>query len=445
LNDFANCSCIPDLIGHTARWDDGAGRLKEMPVSDEATRTAARAATLQRYRQHLGEGAARIAETLQLPVETHGEGAYIWDDAGRKYLQCGGYGVFLLGHRPPQVVAALHRQLDRHPMGTRTLMSAELAEAAAELTALAPAGLDRVYFGCTGAEAVEAALKIARANGRRRVIAMKGGFHGKTLGALSATDRLAFRQPFQPLLPDVERVTYGDAEGLSATLAQGPPACVILEPVQGEGGVRIPPDGYLSEVARLCKEHGALLVVDEIQTGLGRLGSWWGWHDSVGQPDLFLVGKALGGGCVPVSAVLCTAEAFRPLERNPRLHSSTFSGYPLGMAAARATLQLMREQDVPARAAVLGAAVRELVDGASIAAPAGTVTEIRSRGLLIGIEFSRVEHAGAFTRALLAAGVIPTSALGADTVVRLTPPVVLEPADLEWLGSALREGFSSIG
>jgi putrescine aminotransferase len=215
--------------------------------------------------------------------------------------------------------------------------------------------------------------------------------------------------------------------------------------VQGEGGVRIPPKGYLSEVARLCKEHGALLVVDEIQTGLGRLGSWWGWHDSAGQPDLLLVGKALGGGCLPVSAVLCTAEAFRPLERNPRLHSSTFSGYPLGMVAARATLQLMREQDVPARAAVLGAQVRQLVDTAATAAPEGTVNEIRSRGLLLGVEFSRGEHAGAFTRALLSAGVIPTSALGADTVVRLTPPVVLEASDLEWLGTALHEAFSGIG
>jgi putrescine aminotransferase len=415
-----------------------------LPVSEDLLAASARAATLQRYRQHLGEGAARVAETLQLPVEADSEGAYLWDDTGRKYLQCGGYGVFLLGHRPPQVVAALHRQLDRHPVGTRTLISAELADAAAELTAVAPAGLERVYFGCTGAEVVETAFKIARANGRRRVIAMKGGFHGKTLGALSATDRLAFRQPFQPLLPDVERGAYGDAEALSTALSQGPPACVIVEPVQGEGGVRIPAKGYLGEVARLCKEHGALLVIDEIQTGLGRLGSWWGWHDSAGQPDMVLVGKALGGGCVPVSAVLCTAEAFRPLERNPRLHSSTFSGYPLGMVAATATLRLMREQDVPARAAVLGTRVRELVDSAAAAAPAGTVKEIRSRGLLIGIEFSRGEHAGAFTRGLLAAGVVPTSALGADTVVRLTPPVVLESSDLDWLATALHEAFSGI-
>ncbi|HEY0166639.1 MAG TPA: aminotransferase class III-fold pyridoxal phosphate-dependent enzyme [Jatrophihabitans sp.] len=407
------------------------------PVSD-------RAQTLQRYRQHLGEGAARVAESLQLPVEAYGEGAYVWDDTGRKYLQCGGYGVFLLGHRPPEVVAALHRQLDRHPVGTRTLISAELADAAADLTAVAPDGLDRVYFACTGAEAVEAAIKIARANGRRRVIAMKGGFHGKTLGALSATDRLAFRQPFQPLLPGVERVGYGDVEALSALLAEGPPACVIIEPVQGEGGVRIPPPGYLSEVARSCADHGALLIVDEIQTGLGRLGSWWGWDGSVGQPDMFLVGKALGGGCVPVSAVLCTAEAFRPLERNPRLHSSTFSGYPLGMVAARATLQVMREQDVPARAAVLGAQVRELVDSAATAAPEATVKEIRSQGLLIGVEFTRGEHAGAFSRALLGAGVIPTSSLGADTVVRLTPPVVLEDPDLKWLGAALSEAFSAL-
>jgi putrescine aminotransferase len=413
-------------------------------VSSEPAHDVDRGRVLGRYRAHLGDGAARLAEALELPVEVSGEGAYVLDEQGNRYLQCGGYGVFILGHRPPEVVAALHAQLDRHPVGTRTLLSGELAAAAAQLVELAPAGLERVYFGCTGAEAVETALKLARANGRRRVIATSGGFHGKTLGALSATDRMSFRQPFKPLLPDVDRVRFGDLEGLAEQLAVGAPAAVLLEPVQGEGGVRLPPDGYLAGVRRLCTEHGALLVVDEIQTGLGRLGSWWGWPDEAGTPDLLLVGKALGGGCVPVSAVLATPEAFRALDRNPRVHSSTFSGYPLGMAAVSATLRLMRETDVPARAAVLGERLLRLVTEAAALAPEGTVREVRGRGLLLGVEFSRGEYAGQFTHGLLAERVVPTSSLGADTVVRLTPPVVLTDADLTWLAGALRSAFSSL-
>jgi putrescine aminotransferase len=399
---------------------------------------------IDQYAQHVSQGLARLAEARELPVEVRSEGAYVWDAAGTRYLECGGYGVFILGHCPQPVVEALHRQLDRHPMGTRTMLSAELAEASAALAALTPAGLERVYFGCTGAEAVETALKLARANGRRRVVAMSGAFHGKTLGALSVTDRMSFRLPFKPLLEGVDRVPYGDPGALRAALETGPPACVIVEPVQGEGGVRLPPDGYLAAVRAITAEHGALLVVDEIQTGLGRLGSWWGWPDDLDRPDLMLVGKALGGGCVPVSAVVGTPEVFRPLDRNPRLHTSTFSGYPLGMAAVLATVRLMREQDVPGRAARLGARMLDLVRRAAPEAAVGAVRDVRGRGLLIGVEFSHTGYSATFTEALLRAGVIPTSSLGADNVVRLTPPALLTDADLAWLDTACREAFAAL-
>ncbi|SHH24605.1 putrescine aminotransferase [Jatrophihabitans endophyticus] len=405
---------------------------------------AERADVLADYRRHVGAGAAALAEALALPVEARSEGAYLWDTAGRRYLQCGGYGVFILGHRPAPVVAALHRQLDRHPMSGRLLLSAELAEAAAALVAVTPDGLERVYFGCTGAEAVETALKLARANGRRRIVAMTGGFHGKTLGALSVTDRMSFRVPFKPLLPDVERVPYGDVDALRATLRDGPPACVIVEPVQGEGGVRIPPDGYLAATRDVTAEHGALLVVDEIQTGLGRLGRWWGWPDDAGTPDLLLVGKALGGGCVPVSAVLSTAEVFRPLDRNPRLHTSTFSGYPLGMAAVTATLRHLQAAAIPDRAASLGRALLAGVREAAMRAAEGVVRDVRGRGLLVGVELARPEQAAAFTAALVGNGVLPTSSLGADTVVRLCPPAVLDDADLDTLIRACAAAFAAL-
>jgi putrescine aminotransferase len=400
--------------------------------------------TLSRYRAHVGTGAADLAEALGVPVEVESRGAHVWDEQGRRYLQCGGYGVFILGHRHPRVVDALHRQLDRHPLATRTLLSAELGQAAQALAAVSPAGLERVYFGCTGAEAVETAFKLARANGRRRIIAMRGAFHGKTLAALTATDRLAFQQPFRPLLPGVDRVPFADVPALAAALSAGDPACVIVEPVQGEGGVRLPPPGYLAEVKALCQAHGALLVVDEIQTGLGRLGSWWGWDVEDACPDMLLVGKALGGGCVPVSAVVCTPEVFRPLDRNPRLHSSTFSGYPLGMAAVTATLDVLADEDIPRRAADLGVRVLESVRSTLAGLPQDTVREVRARGLLLGVDFAKPALAGRFSRALIANGVIPTTALGADTVVRLTPPAILDEADLEWLDSALRAAAKAL-
>jgi putrescine aminotransferase len=400
--------------------------------------------TLSRYRAHVGTGAADLAEALGVPVEVESRGAHVWDEQGRRYLQCGGYGVFILGHRHPRVVDALHRQLDRHPLATRTLLSAELGQAAQALAAVSPAGLERVYFGCTGAEAVETAFKLARANGRRRIIAMRGAFHGKTLAALTATDRLAFQQPFRPLLPGVDRVPFADVPALAAALSAGDPACVIVEPVQGEGGVRLPPPGYLAEVKALCQAHGALLLVDEIQTGLGRLGSWWGWDVEDACPDMLLVGKALGGGCVPVSAVVCTPEVFRPLDRNPRLHSSTFSGYPLGMAAVTATLDVLADEDIPRRAADLGVRVLESVRSALAGLPQDTVREVRARGLLLGVDFAKPALAGRFSRALIANGVIPTTALGADTVVRLTPPAILDEADLEWLDSALRAAAKAL-
>jgi putrescine aminotransferase len=390
------------------------------------------------YGQHLGRTTARIAEHTGLPVEHRSEGSRVWDEQGKEYLDCGGYGVFILGHRHPDVVRAMHEQLDRHPVATRTLLSAELALAAARLAATTPPGLDYVYFACTGAEAVETAIKLARASGRRRLIAMERGFHGKTMGALSISNRAVFQRPFQPLLPDVTTVPFGDIAALDAALTSADgKACVVVEPVQGEGGVRIPPPGYLRAVAEHCRRAGAFLVVDEIQTGLGRLGAWWGCEAEGVVPDLLLAGKALGGGCVPVSAVVATEEAFAPFNRNPRLHSSTFSGTPLAMAAVRAALDVIERDGIVERARTLGESLLERVKGSLAGAPVDVVREVRGRGLLIGIELTHPRLAGAMMMALLERGVITANTLGVDTVVRLSPPALLVEDEVDWLVDAL--------
>jgi putrescine aminotransferase len=397
------------------------------------------------YAHHVGRAAARLAEQTGQPVEVRSAGARVWDDEDREYLDCGGYGVFILGHRHPAVLGAVVRQLDRHPMATRALLSGELAEAARRLVESAPTGLARAYFACTGAEAVETALKLARAGGRRRVIAMANGFHGKTLGALSITDRMTFQAPFRPLLPDITTVPFGDAGALRAALAEDEAkACVVLEPVQGEGGVRIPPVGYLRDVADACREAGALLVLDEIQTGLGRLGAWWGCQAEGVCPDLLLVGKGLGGGIVPVSAVVATEAAFAPLDRNPRLHSSTFSGYPLGMAAVAATLETIAREDIPRRAHQLGKRLHDHLAEAAGRAGRELVRDVRGRGLLLGVELTHPRVAGRLMQALMERRVIAAHALGVDTVVRFTPPAILTDEEVDWFANSVGEAMASL-
>ncbi|HEV8562334.1 MAG TPA: aminotransferase class III-fold pyridoxal phosphate-dependent enzyme [Actinophytocola sp.] len=403
------------------------------------------AGTLDRYRRFLSKGRAALGELFGADVEESSAGAWVTTSAGRRLLNCGGYGVFITGARHPHVVDAVRRQLDTNPVATRLLIEPRAAEAAEALVATTPAGLNRVHFACGGAEAVEAALKLARANGKRRLISMENGYHGKTLGALSVTAKPVFQDPFRPLLPDVTHVPFGDAEALKAALSQSDgDACVIVEPVQGEAGVIIPPFGYLAEVALLCREHGAFLVLDEIQTGLGRLGWWWGAERAAVVPDVLLAGKALGGGVLPVSAMIATEAAFAPFDRDPFLHTSTFSGSPLGMAAAVAVIDVIREENLVWRARWLGELLREEVESVLRDVLGDAVAEVRGLGMLIGVELTVEGLAGDLLLELMDAGVIANHSLNSARVLRLTPPAVLDHEDVDFLVQALERAARSV-
>ena len=262
-----------------------------------------------------------------------------------------------------------------------------MARAAEALATVTPPGMDRVHFTLSGAEAVETGLKLARAHGKRRLVLMHHGYHGKTLGALSVTAKEVYQQPFQPLLPDVTHVPFGQTEALERELVAHPGAvCVIVEPVQGEGGVIIPPPGYLTGVADLCRRHDGFLILDEVQSGLGRLGHWWECRPRRCGAGRAADRQALGGGVLPVSAAVANQQIFAPFDKDPYVHTATFSGAPVLMAAVRGAIQAIKEDRLITKAAELDARLLPEIERIARENCGDLVVNVRGKGLLIGVE-----------------------------------------------------------
>lgn len=401
--------------------------------------------TATAYREHLSRGRAALGELFGRELEQSATGAWVRTSRGRELLNCGGYGVLLMGARHPRVVSAVRTQLHTLPVSTRLLLEPVAARAAAALTSIAPAGLDKVHFACSGAEAVETAIKLARTHGRTHLISAHNGYHGKTLGALSVTARPVFQEPFQPLLPGVSHVPYGDLGALQRELAaHDGRAALILEPVQGEAGVIVPPPGYLSAAQRLCREHGAFLILDEVQTGLGRLGHWWGADREGVVPDVLVSGKALGGGVLPVSAVLATESAFRAFDRDPYLHTSTFSASPLAMAAVCGALTAIQEGGLVGAARRIGDRLHAELSLLCQDILGPSLKEVRGAGLLIGIELTEPGLAADLLAELLNAGVIANHSLNSGEVLRLTPPAILDENEISFLLRAFATALKAV-
>jgi putrescine aminotransferase len=385
---------------------------------------------LQRYRTHLSRGRALFGQVSGAVTEVESRGAWVTTATGRQLLDCGGYGVFLHGHCHPYVVERVTAQLQRHPLATRVLLDPVTAAAAELLSSVAPRGLSHVHFVNSGAEATETAIKLARILGHAKLISADRGFHGKTMGALSLTANPTFQDPFRPLLADVEHVRFGDLLAMEqAVMSVGSKACVVLEPVQGEAGVIVPEPGYLSAVQAMCRQHGALLVLDEIQTGLGRTGWWWGGDRDAIQPDLMLVGKGLSGGVVPVAAVLATDAAYAPFDADPFLHSSTFAGSPLASAAALASIEVIQAEGLVERARDIGVRLLEGVSETLRRRLGSRLVDARGQGLLIGFEFDDPATVGELVLELLHEGVVVNTSLNQARVLRLTPPAVMTKGD----------------
>jgi putrescine aminotransferase len=393
---------------------------------------------LDLYRAHLSKGRATVAELFGSRMEVASAGSRVYTADGEEYLNCGGYGVFIAGARHPTVMDAVLEQLHRHPTSTRIMLEPTVAKAAEALCSVTPDGMDRVHFALGGAEAVETGLKLARAHGRWRLVSFDRGYHGKTLGALSVTAKEVYQKPFRPLLPETTHLPYGDAQALERVLAAHPgECCVIIEPVQGEGGVIIPPPGYLLQVQALCRSYGGFLILDEVQTGMGRLGEWWGADLAGITPDVLLAGKALGGGVLPVSAAVANREIFAPFDKDPYLHTATFSGAPVLMAAVQGAIRAIKEERLVSRACELGARLLPEVDRIVRANCGDLVADVRGQGLLIGIDLIEGGLAGELLIELFNHGVVANHSMNGSSVVRLTPPAILTDSEVNLLLESL--------
>ncbi|WP_293178346.1 aspartate aminotransferase family protein [Oceanithermus sp.] len=398
------------------------------------------------FERHVNPGLAGLLRFTGLDVvEDHAEGVYVWDTSGRRYLDfLGLYGTLNLGHRHPRVVEAVKRQLDRMPMSVRVMISEPTARLAARLAEITPGDLSMSFFGNSGAEAVEAAFKLARIHtGKPEIITTERGFHGKTLGALSLTPKAEYQDPVRPLVPGVKVVPYGDAAAVAEAI--GPEtAAVIVEPVQGEGGVIVPPEGYLRELREITRERGVLLILDEVQTGMGRTGRLWAAEWEGVEPDLLTSAKALGGGVMPIGAVVGRAELFEPFKENPLIHSSTFGGNPLAAAAALAAIEVTLEEDLPARAQEMGAYLLDALAGLKADYPE-FIADVRGKGLLVGVEFTDADIGAIVISELAARGVLTAFGLNNPKVVRLEPPLIVERAHVDEAVEALRASLQAAG
>jgi putrescine aminotransferase len=394
--------------------------------------------TVENYRRFINPPLARVMKLSGSPLETRAHGCTIVDHEGKTYLDfAGGYGVFTLGHCHPRVVAAVREQLDLMALSGKTMFNALQGRLARRLAELTPGDLEISFFSNSGAEAVEGALKLARAaTGRARIVATRNAFHGKTLGALSASGRDAFRVPFDPLLADVAHVEYGDSAALDAALEDA--ACFVVEPVQGEGGVIVPPDGYLRAARAACDAHGALLVADEVQTGLGRCGTLFGCDHEGVVPDVMTLAKGLSGGVVPIGAYVARADVWRAAYgKAPLVHTSTFGGSEIACAAALAALDVLCNENLVQNARDRGA---QLSAGAQAIArdfPA-VIAAVRGRGLLIGVEVRDEGYVGTIVPEMLRDGVTVAWTLNQQRVLRLEPPLVVSAAEVDTALAALR-------
>lgn len=398
--------------------------------------------TIEKYEQFINPAVAKLFRFMGLStIEWEAQGNIIRDLDGKEYIDClGGYGVFSLGHRHPKVVEAVKHQLDLMPMSSKVLFDKPMADLAELMAKITPGDLRYSFFVNSGAEAVEGSLKLAKLHtGRSKVVATTNSFHGKTLGALSATGRDMFREPFEPLLTGFSHVPFGDIAAMNHAV-DDKTAAVIIEPIQGEGGIIVPPAEYLPKIREICDKTGALLICDEVQSGLGRTGKMFAVEHYGVIPDIITTAKALGGGVMPIGAFTARATVWDKYITSPFLHTSTFGGNPLACAAGIAAIKVIKEEGLVAKAEQSGNYfISKLIELAH--AYPEIIKEIRGKGLMIGIELTKEGIGGLILSEMINRGVLIAYTLNNPKVIRIEPPLTIEQQQIDYVVKALAEAL----
>ncbi len=422
----------------------------EITEEDKAWLTEA---TASHYANHVNPGILEYRKSVSteyISVEWADHGNCFTDIKGKKYLDLlGGYGIFNVGHRHPKVVEAVTNQLKRQALHSQELLEPFRAILAKLIHDITPGDLQFSFFGNSGAEAVEGAMKLAMLHtGRKSFIAATSAFHGKTLGALSATAKAKFRQPFLPILPDCYHVPYGDADYIESALRCADEvgndiAGVILEPIQGEGGINVPPDDYFPRVRDLCDRYGALLIADEVQTGMGRTGKMFCVDHWGVVPDIMCLGKALGGGVMPIGAFVSNKTIWEQLFPEPWLHSTTFGGNPLACVAAIAGIHVLLDEKLPEKAAKLGSEMIEKLRGLRRRYPK-LCMDVRGKGLMIGMEFPTDALGYEVAKGLFDKGCLVAGTLFSAKTIRIEPPLTITPAEVTMAIETIEKVFKEV-
>ncbi len=394
----------------------------------------------------------KSVSTNEAFVEWEDYDSYFTDVYGEQFIDClGGFGIYTFGHRNPEIVKYVQAQLNRQALHSQELLDplrGYLAQALAEIT---PGDLQYCFFTNGGAEAVEMALKLARiATGKRHFISTVGGFHGKSMGALSVGGKATYRLPYLPIVQQVSHVIYGDLDDLSKTVKKLTTtgegiAAVIMEPVQGEAGIIVPPEGYLKAVRELCDEYGICLIFDEIQTGMGRTGSYFRCEAEGVTPDILTYGKAFGGGIMPITGIIARPHLWvEELKENPWiLGSPTFGGNPLACAAALGAINYMVKYDVPRLAREKGeylmAGLKKLQQKYPV-----ILKDIRGIGLMIGVEFPKSEIGYAVAKGLFARKVMTAGTLNNATTIRFEPAATTSYEDFDKVLARMDDALAEV-
>lgn len=421
----------------------------------EAQRKRIALETVENFGNHINKGflayRKSVTETSDFAVtEWYGQGSMMRDALGREFIDMlGGFGLYSTGIRHPRIIAAVKAQLDRSPQYSQEMLDPLRAHLAKVLALLTPGDIQYGFFANSGTEGVEGAMKLAKLYTRKKgFISMLKGFHGKTLGALSLMGKSVFREPLLPLLEGVRHVPFGDARALENVLASAKAvgsgiAAVVAEPIQGEAGAIVPPDDYWPRLRELCTHYGVLLIADEVQTGFGRTGKIFGLDHWDVTPDIMCLGKALGGGVVPMSAFLSTPKIWTCLEPNPFMHTTTTGGNPLACAAALAQINVLLSEDLAGQAARKGDYILEKLNELKQRYP-GILQDAHGKGLLIGMEFATDDTGYRVASGLFSRGVLTAGTLTNSKTIRIEPALNVPQEIIDEMLNRLADTFRSM-